>query len=53
MMKSEKEMQQLRDEVKQLRKELEEEKKKIKGIRSILKNPITAIGRKMKSGLNA
>ena len=53
MMKSEKEMQQLRDEVKQLRKELEEEKKKIKGIRSILKNPVAAIGRKMKSGLNA
>ena len=53
MMKSEKELQQLRDEVKQLRKELEEEKKKIKGIRSILKNPIAAIGRKMKSGLNA
>ncbi len=49
IMKSQQEMNELRKEVKQLRKELEEEKKKIKGIREILKNPITAVGRKIKS----
>lgn len=52
MMHAEQEMEQLRTEVKQLRAELNEEKKNIKGLRTILKHPVAAVGRKLKSQLH-